>query len=96
MKKYIILGFTIFSLSTNLFSAENHTNTFSNQRKIDSFVDKIVEEKNENLIKQADFDKEYLSYLRSKEAAKNKKPDGGTQNINPSGNGFINGISMTR
>ncbi len=98
MKKYIILGATILSLSTNLFSVENKTNVYANQQKIDSFVNKIVEEKNDNLIKQAEFDKEYLAYLRSKEAAKNRKSQDNMprREANSSGNGSITGFSMTR
>lgn len=93
MKKYIIFGAIFLNLSINLFAVENKTDVTANQQKIDSFVNKIVEEKNENLIKQARFDKEYLAYLRSKEKAKNKKIQENSSAPRESG---ITGFSMTR
>lgn len=74
MKKILTMGLLSLMCLTTLNAAEK-TNSFSNQQRIDTFVNKIVEQKDENLINQAQFDKEYLAYLRSKEAAKNKKND---------------------
>lgn len=79
MKKILIIGLiSLISFST-LNASNDRSNDISNQQRIDNFVDKIVEEKDENLINQAKFDKEYLAYLRSKEASKLRKRDGNAQ-----------------
>lgn len=73
MKKILTIGLFSLICLTTLNASDKDNNAFSNEQRIDSFVNKIVEQKDDNLINQAKFDKEYLAYLRSKEAAKNKK-----------------------
>lgn len=86
--KKILLSGLISMIGFGSLYAVDKNDTFVNQQRIDSFVDKIVEEKDEQLINQAQFDKEYLAYLRSKRAAKNKKPEDAKTEVNTAINGF--------
>lgn len=70
INKVFKLGILSLIATTTLYASIDNNDAFINQQRIDFFVDKMVEEKNESLINQAKFDKEYLNYLRSKRNAK--------------------------
>ena len=91
IQKFFIGSLLVITLNSLLQARSNDVD------RIDEYVNKIVLEKDEKIIEQSKFDREYLLYLKSLKN-KNSQSSQFTQNNNPINfqKTKINGFKMSR